>query len=142
MTGVEIILFFPIAIFLGSAPPLPPMVAPKLRGLTIHPSYPGTLPISHIANCGLGRNQSPMKAGPVEDVGEGEHWEEWCTPFPESAYLSSPLWPRSSDNRRIRYSQGSGHCLSCSPLWSGRQRGSVGPTSPSGPMEPPGASAA
>lgn len=122
---------------------LGPSPASKLSGFTIHPSYPRTLTISHIANCGLGRDPSPMKPGPVGDVGEGERLEEWwSSPFPISPYLSSPLWPWSSDNRRIRYSQGSGHCLSCCPLWSGRQRGSVEPTSPWGPMELPGASAA
>ena len=82
----------------------------------------------------------PMKTGAVEGSGEGEMLEEWWSnPFLSHSTSCSPV---ISDNRRTRCSQGSGHCLSCCPLWSGQQKDSVGPTLPWGPMEPPGASVA
>lgn len=141
MNRVEVILFFPTTIFFGLAPPLPPRVAPELV-FTVPPSYLRTLPISHLANCGLRTDQSPMKTQPVEGAG-GERLKKWWSSlYPISPHLSSPLWSLPSDNRRIRYSQGSGHCPFCCPLWSGQQRVSVEPTSPWGPMELPGASAA
>ena len=132
----------PTVIFLGLIPLLPPTAAPWPYGSITHFTYPGILPISQRANYGLGRDLSPGNLG-LWNIQERDR----CCKSGEIALSCLarpliPLWSPSSDNRRTRCSQGSGHCPSCCPLWSGRQRDSVGPTSPWGPMELPGASAA